>query len=96
MTTSHEVKCVNKFDRNNIHESIRYIGGLNANNTRWTLTVAEAIRGIESEEWHFYIEINGVRANLIIAKSTEGFKYLKTDVDDTECNNLLSLPECPF
>jgi hypothetical protein len=31
----------------------------------------------------------------VIVATKEGIKYLKTEADSSETNNLLSLPECP-
>ncbi|MFN3754505.1 DUF3892 domain-containing protein [Flavobacterium sp.] len=95
MATSHEIKCINKSDRTNIHERIVNVGGINSDGTRWKITETEAINGIESGTWLFYVS-NGVsRVNVIIAKSAAGYKYLKTEADNSTSNNLLYLPECP-
>mgnify|MGYP003575549383 CR=1 FL=1 len=95
MADSHEIKCINKSDRYNIHERIKSIGGLNSNGTKWKLSLAEAIEGIESNKWAFYVNnIYGGKVNVVIAKTPLGYKYLKTEADTTEKNNLLELPEC--
>jgi hypothetical protein len=95
MATSHKVTCINKSDRQDIHERIAHIGGINADGTRWKLTEDEAIKGIENGTWTFYVSINAQTVNVVIAKSSSGRKYLKTEADGTTTNNLLSLPECP-
>ncbi|UUF14292.1 MULTISPECIES: DUF3892 domain-containing protein [Flavobacterium] len=95
MADSHEIKCINKSDRYNIHERIQNIGGLNPDGTKWKLTLAEAIQGIENKKWLFYVNnVYGQRVNVIIATTANGNKYLKTEADTTEKNNLLELPEC--
>ena len=90
------VRCINKTDRSDPHERIRYIGGVNADSTRWKLSQPDAIAGIESGRWSFYVERPaGDRVNVVVAISRYGNKYLKTTADGDQPNNLLSLPECP-
>ena len=95
MTTRHRVSCINKSDRYDPHERIKAIGGSNGDGTRWKLTQQEAIAGIESGKWAFYVERFNSQVNVIVAVSRFGNKYLKTEADGEEPNNLLSLPECP-
>lgn len=92
--SSHEVKCINKSNRSSAHERITHIGGLNPDGTPWKLKQEDAISGIESGKWKFYVSANGKTAWVIVAKSANGNKYLKTENDGEHPNNLLSLPEC--
>ena len=94
MTSVHEVKCINKSDRFNPHERILSIGGLNNDGTRWKLGQQEAISGIEEGKWSFYVTKNGKSVRVIVAISQYEHKYLKTEADGEQPNNLLSLPEC--
>jgi uncharacterized protein DUF3892 len=90
------VQCINKTDRLSPHERIRFIGGQNTDGSRWKLSEDQAIAGIKSERWQFYVETQpGHRVYLIIAQSAFGHEYLKTQADGEIPNNLLSLPECP-
>ncbi|SEG15565.1 DUF3892 domain-containing protein [Algoriphagus boritolerans] len=94
MSSSHEILCINKDDRQNPQERITHIGGKNSSGTRWKLTLDEAIRSIEKGEYAFYVYRGGSKVDVIISTSRSGRKYLKTKNDGEEPNNLLSLPEC--
>jgi hypothetical protein len=88
------VQCINKSDRFNPHERIIHIGGLNGDGSRWKLTQPAAIEGIENGKWIFYVEKPHI-VDVIVAVSRFGNKYLKTQADGDQPDNLLSLPECP-
>ncbi len=89
------VGCINKTDRDAFWERISHIGGMNPDGAKWRLTLDQAINGIETGKWSFFVMVNGVSTDVIIAKTENGHKYLKTVADGNVPNNLLSLPECP-
>ena len=90
-----QIKCINKSDRMNAHERIKSVGGINTNGTQWKLTLDAAIEGMESGKWRFYVNVKGDSVWVIVATNASGHKYLKTQNDGDQPNNLLSLPECP-
>lgn len=94
MATRLQILCINKSDRTNPHERILYIGGKNADSSNWRLSQANAIEGIIEGKWEFYVNRGGSIANVIVAESRYGNKYLKTVNDGEQPDNLLSLPEC--
>lgn len=93
MTHTAQIKCINKSDRQNPWERITHVGGYT--NTQWKLTQEDAIGKIERKEWKFWVSVGGKSVWVIVGVSRFGNKYLRTETDRDEENNLLSLPECP-
>lgn len=95
MAISVQIQCINKSERQNVHERILSIGGVH-NGTRWKMSQQNAIKSIEQNEFAFYVvDRYSRRADVIVSTSRFGHKYLKTVPDGESPNNLLSLPECP-
>ena len=92
------VDCIVKDDRLNPYERIQYLGGPNGKSGgRWKLTQADVIKAIENNTYgEFFVEnVAGRRVRLVVAVSRYGNKYVKTEADGDEPNNLLSLGTCP-
>jgi hypothetical protein len=88
------VQCINKTDRYSAHERIKNIGGQYAGGTNWKFSEPLAISYIENGTYTFYVHADGRTVDVIIA-TRNGKKYLKTQADGDQPDNLLSLPECP-
>lgn len=84
-----QVKCINKTDRSSAHDRIRSIGG-----DGWKISQQDAISYIENKTYEFYVNRGGASVNVIVA-TNNGTKYIKTENDGQQPDNLLSLPECP-
>ena len=89
-----QISCINKSDRFSPHERIRAVGGRSSNGTAWTLSQEDAIAGIESGKWSFWVSVGVRRVGVVVAASAFGNKYLETEADGDQPNYLLSLPEC--
>lgn len=90
-----EIMCINKSDRYDPWHRIDALGGLNPDGTRWRLTLAHAVSGVEAGKYPFFVRHRGSSVPVVVATSRFGHKYLKTEADGEATNNLLSLPECP-
>ena len=93
---TNQIDCIQKLDRHDPTDAIEYVGGKNSDGTRWKITQKDAIRRIEQGINQFYVFKNGVRTNVIVSISRFGNKYIKTEADGYEPNNLLSLVRCPI
>ena len=90
-----QINSINKSNRQSVHERIRFIGGTNPDGSRWKLLQPIAIEGMETGTWTFYVNVRDKPVKVLIAMSQNGNKYLITENDGIEPNNLLTLPECP-
>lgn len=88
------IDCINKSDRADAHDRIRNVGGPKADGTRWKLSESAAIQGIESGTWTFHVERPAGHVVKVIVATRLGHKYLKTEADGEQPDNLLALPEC--
>lgn len=88
-----QITCINKTNREDPHDRIHAVGGQSVGN-RWKKLQTTVIFEIDARVNRYYTQVNNVRANVIVA-THDGHKYLKTENDGLQPNNLLSLPECP-
>lgn len=89
-----QVTCINKSDRPNPHERILRIGGGQTVLGSWRKSQQDAIAEIEAGTNGFFVHVDGKSVWVIVATSRYGNKYLKTEADGEQPNNLLNLPEC--
>jgi hypothetical protein len=92
MACSYEVTCVTRSSQRG--PDVTHLGGQNPLGRSWRVSLKEAIDGIITGKWSFFVTVGGVKRNLVVAVSSMGSKYLKTDIDPNRPEILLSLPEC--
>jgi Protein of unknown function (DUF3892) len=84
-----QITCINKpGSHSDPHTRIQYIG----QQGKWKMAEDTAIGRIRSRKDSFYTLVNGRRADVVVAERN-GQPYLKTTLDDTRIDNLLTLPE---
>jgi len=88
------ILCTKKAVSGNFIGEITHIGGVNGTGDKWSLTVGEAIKGLEAGEWEFYIQ-ERLEEIPVIGQITGATKSL-TAIGQGYLHNLLEdLPECP-
>lgn len=95
LTEEREVRCIRKADRQDPYTRIQAVGGGGSLLTMWTMSLDEAIRGIEAGTLKLYTHVGGHKRNIVVVSRLMGSKYLRTEADRDTPDNLLSLPECP-
>ncbi|MDZ4366471.1 MAG: DUF3892 domain-containing protein [Afipia sp.] len=95
MAARHQVTCIVP-DGNDADQRIDAIGGSTGatNGGPWKLLIDDAIARIENGTFEFWTTANGSTVDVVVAKRSNGRKYLKTTADSYEPNNLLALPTC--
>jgi len=93
MAIRRQVHCVTRGTSKQDYEKITHIGGMYADGGSWQETTEEAVRKIMAKECEFFVSKGGKQTNVIVGKYLDRF-YLKTEADNTEGNNLTSLPDC--
>lgn len=89
---SNEITCVNKTNRYDPHERITHVGRKSEVGCFY-ITQQEAISYID-QGYRFFVRAGGRIVNVVVARSQYGNKYIKTEADGVQPNNLLSLSEC--
>ncbi|MBN1296448.1 DUF3892 domain-containing protein [bacterium] len=88
----YKVWFIKRRSSDNLFKQITHIGGLTEDFYRWIISLDDAISGIETGRWSFYVQHNGSQENLIIAQTPDGQKYLKSETEYDRPNTLLNLP----
>ena len=88
------ITCATKLgDNYDPYERITHLGG-HSDNGNISISSERMIKLIESENYSYYVDVNARKVKIIVAERL-GKKYLKTEADGYEPNNLLALGDCP-
>ncbi|MFC5284347.1 DUF3892 domain-containing protein [Pedobacter alpinus] len=94
------ITCINKANGNheNPYVAISHLGWEDYNSTKkGKNTRVEIYNFLEHEGGMAYVEdFKGNKTKVVTAISPRGTKYVKTEANGTESDNLLSLKECQF
>lgn len=90
---SHRITCITKPERENHHEAITRVGGIRENQTKFNITREDCYDDIKAgQKFHVVVGRNDVK---VVAYQKNGVgKYIRTEADATDKDNLLSLDEC--
>jgi hypothetical protein len=89
------IRPIVKTERTGAHERIKAICGLTPEGSHWTLTHEDAVSQVENGICRFYIERpRDKRYDVNVALDVRAHKYLKTDADREQPDELLFLPTC--
>lgn len=88
------VTCSEKSKKEQPFFTLKAIGGENRDGSLWKRSIADAIADIESGSETYYVNVNGMTPNLVVA-TRNGQRYLATRFDRDLPATLLGLPDCP-
>ena len=86
VSENHMVRCVSKGSDGRVTA----IGGTNSDGKSWKMSADQAVDGIKSGKYKFYITIDG-KGTWIVLDQQQGKDVLKSEGDSSI---LTSLPEC--
>lgn len=88
------ISCIRPALSSSADTPISAIGGRNGDTTPWRLSLDDAILGVEQGRWAFHTLVEDRRVSVVVARSGNGRKYLKTEIDGELPQHLLTLPNC--
>ena len=87
-----QITCATQ-DGNDSDSRIDAVGGPIGTDT-WVMPIEDAITRIERDGWTFWTQVDGQTAEVRLHERG-GNKFLQTEGDNTETNNLKKLENCP-
>jgi Protein of unknown function (DUF3892) len=90
---SHQITCITKPDREDRHEAIQRVGGIEQNGNRFNISREECYDYIKAGH-SFHVRVDNFNIGVEAYQINNQGKYIKTYPDATKRDNLLSLPPC--
>jgi Protein of unknown function (DUF3892) len=96
-----QITCIRKHEHSDPHHPIRWVGGADIpSGQSFQLTQEEVIAAIDSGDQFFVQGIDGSTSSVQVKThfpswSQQGIRYIATVADQSQADNLLSLPDCP-
>jgi len=95
LTGSLQISCIRTISIRGL-EVIAAVGGVDAEGA-WIMDRSFAVQSVLLGDLSFFTEEGGVRTDVHVVMPEDGGEpFLRSNPDDTEENNLLSLPICPI
>jgi hypothetical protein len=90
------ITCTNKAGGNheNPYVAISYLNWVNGEGKTGRSTREQMYEFVAEKGGHAYVQSGGSKAKLIGAVLSRGTRYVKTEANSVEHDNLLKLPEC--
>ena len=89
------ILCAKKGVQGVLKGQITHIGGVNGTGDKWNISTKEAIEGINSKTWEFYITENLEELKVTVSTSTDSDPILSAKGQGYLHNLVEDLPECP-
>ena len=90
------ITCINKSggDHDNPHAAVSHYGWLDPSGNRGRMSRDQAVEWTEDGNFSYVENRYGNRVYCYVRTSSNGVKFLQTQADGRDTNNLLELPEC--
>ncbi len=87
-----QITCTNQTNSKNLYEQISDVG-VTINGKTVILPLKDAVQAADNGQYTFFVSMGGIEVEVKVDER-EGHRYLRTEPDSTQKNNLLNLNPC--